>query len=168
MKSEENYKAAQEWYKIAKEQSNQLAIEILENHFPELKESDGERIRKALKSYFDSEISDYGNVEWRGGIYYGEVISWLEKHKEQQPVEWSEEDEKNRALIYAALNQVYDLKHNKELCDWLNHLKYYPCWKPSDKQMEALRRMKAAIAGEGEIYGPLNSLYEDLKKIKGE
>ena len=39
-------------------------------------------------------------------------------------------------------------------------------WKPSDEQMMALRRMKAAIAGEGEIYKPLNSLYEDLKKLK--
>ena len=47
--------------------------------FPELKKSEDERIRKELKSFFDSEMSDYGNVEWRKGIRYGEIVAWLEK-----------------------------------------------------------------------------------------
>ena len=51
---------------------------------------------------------------------------------------------------------------------WLKSLKHQNTWKPSDEQMTALRRMKAAIAGEGEIYKPLNSLYEDLKKLSEE
>lgn len=42
--------------------------------------------------------------------------------KVQKPVEWSKEDEINRDLIYNALNQVYDMKHNKELSRWFNSL----------------------------------------------
>ena len=69
-------------------------------------------------------------------------------------------------------------KHNEcalehqQLANWLKELKNLKenkpksQWKPSEEQMTALRRMKAAIAGEGEIYKPLNSLYEDLKKLK--
>lgn len=56
----------------------------LETLIPELKKSDDEKIRKTLKSFFDSEISDYGNVEWRNGIRYGEIVSWLEKQCEQK------------------------------------------------------------------------------------
>lgn len=40
----------------------------LEEIFPELKKTEDERIRKELKSFFDSEMSDYGNVE--ACIYY--------------------------------------------------------------------------------------------------
>ena len=59
-----------------------MLCEALEILIPELKESEDERIRKELKSFFDSEISDYGNVEWRNGIMYGEIVAWLEKQGE--------------------------------------------------------------------------------------
>ena len=126
----ENLKSAKEWYKIAKEQHNQLAIEILEKKFPELAESDDERIRKELKSYFDSEISDYGNVEWRSGIYYGEVIAWFEK---QKPTEWSEEDKEMLEGTIKLLDKLggdrnsgYYTLHEldcREKADWLKSLK---------------------------------------------
>lgn len=70
-----------------------------------------------------------------------------------------------------AASSIYIQDITQSDCDiedegrWKVSVKEY--WKPSDKQLEALRRMKAAIAGEGEIYEPLNSLYEDLKKLKG-
>ena len=37
---EETLEAAKGWYIIAKDQHNQLAIDILEKQFPELKESE--------------------------------------------------------------------------------------------------------------------------------
>ena len=61
-----------------------ITQEIAEKYCPELRENKNERIRKALKSYFDSEISYYGNIEWRHGIKYGEVIAWLEEQIEQK------------------------------------------------------------------------------------
>jgi hypothetical protein len=91
---------------------------------------------------------------------------------EQKPA-WSEEDEKFLDGIIANLEYLMDRANSDTLkqslqkrIDWLKSLRPQNTWKPSDEQMTALRRMKAAIAGEGEIYVPLNSLYEDLKKLK--
>lgn len=63
----------------------------------------------------------------------------------------------------------WEIGRHKKFLSWLEKQgEKKPAWKPSDEQMMALRRMKAAIAGEGEIYKPLNSLYKDLKKLKEE
>ena len=78
----ENLESAKEWYKIAKEQNNQLAIEILEKHFPELKESEDERIRKAVLKAI---MTDEGRgVMKDGGFKVEDILSWLEKKKEPQ------------------------------------------------------------------------------------
>lgn len=100
------------------------------------------------------------------------------KKIEQKPA-WSEEDERMLVKIQDHLREFYVDKKgypyvaesdSPEMMEynWLKSLKERYTWKPSEEQMTALRRMKAAIAGEGEIYGPLNSLYEDLKNLKGE
>ena len=94
---------------------------------------------------------------------------WLKSLKDrvqpQSKQEWSEEDEKNRDLIYAALNKVYDLKHNKELCDWFNHLKYYPCWKLTPSQLSALEKASNDYALSCDELARLSELYEQLKKL---
>jgi len=59
---------------------------VLESLFPELKESEGERIRKALIQIFN--VENFENY----GIKNEEVIAWLEKQVEQKPVEWSQVD----------------------------------------------------------------------------
>lgn len=71
--------AAKEWYRIAKEQDNKLAIEILESKFPELKEeSEDERVRNFLIGYFDKLIDE--NSEWGLTKETREkIITWLEK-----------------------------------------------------------------------------------------
>lgn len=66
----EDFIAAKEWYKIAKEQNNKLAIEILESKFPELKESDDEEIRKEL-------LIDIPKVFPHDKAF--KYIAWLEK-----------------------------------------------------------------------------------------
>ena len=100
--------------------------EKLESIFPELSESEDERIRKAL-------------VEHIKGIYKGSCtegmckerdmfLTWLEKQKiekqgKQKPAEWSEEDER----MYRGLhNLIYSTPYcdsRKELSDWLKFLK---------------------------------------------
>lgn len=60
----------------------------LENEFPELVESEDERIRRALIKQF-SAIS----METWAGIPKIDIIAYLEKQKEQKPAGWSEEDE---------------------------------------------------------------------------
>lgn len=104
---------------------NQLC-EALETLIPELKKSDDEKIRKTLKSFFDSEISDYGNVEWRNGIRYGEIVAWLEKQGEQKPT-WSEEDEIELCTIINFLKNPSTAKSCPKLrsnaIDWLKSIK---------------------------------------------
>ena len=183
--------------------------------FPELKESEDERVRKDIISLVIKWWKDDGAVEPEFSTQ-NSMLAWLEKQGEharfieaiqvgdqvtknedgvlvnlsqlnriakkdekqgEQKSAWSEEDEKMLYLILSDINYAQKNFSDSKLIlydgrkvDWLKSLKErmqpQTTWRPSDKQMTALRRMKAAIAGEGEIYEPLNSLYEDLKKLK--
>ena len=92
------------------------------------------------------------------------------KKVEEKPA-WSEEDEINRDLVYNALNQVYDMAQNKNLSAWLNNriLFIQTTWKPSDEQMKALLSKLPVVKGSGDkVQAILESLYQDLLKLKGE
>lgn len=114
--------------------------EKLENIFPELKESEDDRIRKGLITFFSR--FPYNNME-DAGINAKDVIAWLEKQGEQKPQRmisaeakeamydkpaWSEEDED---FIYDTLSNLTELKDrygdgygNVGKCiDWLKSLK---------------------------------------------
>lgn len=56
----------------------------VQDFFPELKESEDERIRKALIEYFNEQcdISDWN------GIYGYQVVAWLEKQGEQKAFDY--------------------------------------------------------------------------------
>lgn len=51
MNHQEDLEAAKGWLAIAKKNNNEIAIQILERFFPELRESEDERIRKAQLDY---------------------------------------------------------------------------------------------------------------------
>ena len=55
---------------------------ILESMFPELKESEDERIRKKLIEVF-TKADNIGGIIYSGDINYKEAISWLEKQGEK-------------------------------------------------------------------------------------
>lgn len=59
-------------------------IEQLKDIFPELAESEDERIRKALVKQFGGCIKD--EEFCHTGFTYAEITAWLEKQKEQKPV----------------------------------------------------------------------------------
>ena len=124
--------------------------------FPELKESEDERIRKAIESI----IRMYGKTqgEWITGydmdtlvVHLRDAFTYLEKQKdskvvkfdhdrEQKPAEWSEEDE---LMISACIAFIQDEKfkgyeRSYECIDWLKSLRPQPHWKPSEKEIEAL------------------------------
>ena len=83
---------------------------------------------------------------------------------EQKPT-WSEEDEKMLNNAITACNCCYF----KSTIIWLKFLKKRLTWKPSDEQLEAVKRASngsRAIAGND--YLIMDSLYNDLKKLKGE
>ena len=124
MTTEEKARAYDEALKRAKEWMDEweqiiYPREIVENVFPELAESDDEKIRKSIESV----IHVYGKTqgEWIGGydmdtlvVHLREAFSSLEKQKEQKPInesnmheptldearKWNEAYEKGYSLGY--------------------------------------------------------------------
>lgn len=134
--------------------------EIAEHIFPELRESEDERIRKELIEF----IHDTKGDEFEGyDISKNDALAWLEKQKEQKPVEWSEDDEEMRSYILNGLKiWPYDLRDR--CISWLKSLRPQPHWKPSEEQMVSLVRASnrcVSVADSKELL----SLYEDLKKL---
>ena len=123
--------------------------EELANIFPELKESEDERIRKALIENFKFfggdrlETSKWGKDD---GLLVTDIIAWLEKQREQKPAEWSEEDEKlYKSALWHIKNSCGNGGKNSgefEVYNWLKSLKdrVLPqnTWKPSNEQLKAL------------------------------
>lgn len=87
------------------------------------------------------------------------------KKMEQNPA-WGEEDDKKFYDILAILRGGENCHYNTpDLRDWLKSLKQMKQWKPSDEQMIALDN----ACNKKTLYlGYLTSLYQDLKKLKGE
>lgn len=136
--------------------------EALETLIPELAESEDESIRKDIVAA----------VETYGDFTQGrkeEIYAWLEKQSEQKPAEWSEEDEVKINRIVACLENL-NVADNDILLkdvDWLKSLRPQSTWKPSDKQLIAL---KEACDEHWEPDGldPLYTLYQQLKKLREE
>jgi hypothetical protein len=89
----------------------------IEYIFPELKESEDEKMLREIKRY----IKEQGNKPTglpNGTVAVADMLAWLEKQGEQKSV-WSEEDE---AKLKSILFHIEDVE-NKDVIDWLKHLK---------------------------------------------
>ena len=166
--------------------------DICEYIFPELAESEDEKIRKFLV-----DLLSHGT--WKTDWPFSPVdcVAWLEKQKEQKPAEWSEEGTKRLDEIAGYLQykgreddagfikslrpqprqEWSDADEDRRraaikvlanntcigLADWLKSLRSKPHWKPSKEQIEALQY----ATGNGGRYNKvaLESLYNDLKKL---
>ena len=112
--------------------------EKLESIFPELSESEDERIRKALVDtfkFYDSPM----NSPYLVDISKKDILAWLEKQKiekqgKQKPAEWSEEDEK----IYQSImdDTVQENQLNSNQTNWLRDIKYRYFPQPKQKWSE--------------------------------
>jgi len=127
-------------------------VEVLHQQFPELKESEDERIRRTLIHIVKGACDKYG-IKYKGdeiteekllaylekqkdfqfgypGIYFydGEKLHFQgnpameEKQKEQKPAEWSEEDEKNWNAYIERLKSEFNKTPNVVLWDDINWL----------------------------------------------
>ena len=147
---------------------------VIEGIHPELRESEDERIRKSIRELLlDTPCTELVNHK----IDLEKAMAWLEMQKEQKPAEWSEEDEKkleDLTSLLAILEGCSTVKvgTSAKYCFWLNalrsRLKSSDNWKPSDEQMIALYNMipfVKSVGGPSEAVKPLESLYEDLKKL---
>ena len=133
----------------------------VEHAFPELRESEDERIRKALVWHLKADVDFVSN-----GVTKAECIAYLEKQKEQKPAEWSEEDadilnccissiEEAKENRYAYKETDGDTSYDREIA-FLKSIR--PSWKPSEEQMKALQWW--AYQDD-----ELRSLLNDLKKL---
>lgn len=68
--------------------------------------------------------------------------------------------------LMATKNSGCNTQDLEQCIIWIKSLGYINTqWKPNEKQLIALRRVKNAVGGEGILYNPLNQLYEDLIKL---
>lgn len=108
-----------------------------------------------------------------GNIWYAE--RWLNSLKDRvqpQPKQkWSEEDREYMESLLDIINGTSSLTPSEAEChkDWLKSLKDRYAWKPSNEQMEGIECTIKTLryqlnAGDNR----LDSLYNDLKKLRGE
>lgn len=122
MTQEEKAKAYDEALLIAKskiknDKNHVLYEDDIIEIFPELKESEDEKIRKDIATFifnYKGDIKD--RAKWMK--YLGVKVSFVEKQGEQKPT-WSEEDEKMVKDIIAAIDTLY--YHG--MVKWLKSLK---------------------------------------------
>lgn len=160
----------------AKEMRTTLSDKAISEYiFPELKENEDERIRKAIVKYFTSSITNPDYEIY--GIPFKKVLSWLEKQGEQK-LAWSEEDEMFVHGLIRGLTAKRDIHGHTtfssdciditETINWLKSLKdrVQPRnqWKPSKEQMKALWNVYQG----GKEQAELATLYNDLKKLREE
>ena len=149
------------------------SVATVEYIFPELHESEDERIRKEIIAF----LKHYHTGEGDSVTYDNDWLVYLEKQKEQKPAEWSEEDEKKVSSLLAMLTTMRQLNSNgslvgiyskrdrekkfDEIENWLKSLRPRPSWKPREEQMSALLWCIAHLGGADRRV--LAELYEHLK-----
>ena len=165
---------------------------IIETLFPELAESEDEKIKNRLIKLIkmSNEVGGFALHKWEAD----EMLTWLDKQGEKKPADsycqenckgfqetgkcfadgeckakreaeqesaWSEEDEKFLRRATNAAKDVYPMTAN-----WLKSLKTRYTWKPSDKQLEALKNAIHIKPFENPSDSILWGLYEQLNKLK--
>jgi len=193
---ENKYKEAKKWIEsIYSELSHEQQTEA-EAFFPELKESEDEKIRKALLELVHDTTGDELWVDYN--VHKEDALAWLEKQGEQKPtneemiealrteyekgradaiaemqVAWSEEDERIcRAIVADIANDksICKFEISKSICDeqinWLKSLKNRITWKPSEQQMNAIKIAIAYMTDECETPTAPKVLCELLEQLK--
>ena len=169
MNYEKAYNEALERAKEFHKSKEGIYVLAAETIFPELRESEDERIRKELIEFI-LWVEDRGltRQDFYQGKRPGVWLAWLQKQKEQKPVEWSEEDGHAIENCEYAIKETFKDEQNPHRIGTLNWLKSLrPSWKPAEEQMEALDKaipVCMGVAGRKEV-APLESLYNDLKKL---
>lgn len=112
-------KAREYWETDNNNTLNIKAKETMEYLFPELRESESERIKNALIRFHKSTI-------YIDGIKGDEIVSWL-KSTVNRSLAWSEEDMSKVQRICKYLNEAKkyyaDITEVRECMDWLKSLK---------------------------------------------
>ena len=112
---------------------HQPVKDVIEYIFPELKESDDERIRREMISYFKQ--INYDNAHTWNGINLNKFVSWLEKQGEPVEINPTEFDTRLQTLI-----GKFDSLPKEELIGslsfWMNAVQNDGTYKADKKQCE--------------------------------
>ena len=113
MDYEKKYKNALEWARQVMNGETGFIRKEVEEVFPELKESEDERIKEKIIAtihlYYGEPLEDEAK----------EMIAWLEKQAEQKPA-WSEEDER---MCTKTIFALAGFMGNEDKIDWLKSIK---------------------------------------------
>jgi hypothetical protein len=103
--------------------------------------ADNSRIRKELIFFLKEEIPQCSIKEHADKLK--EFVSYLEKQKEQKPVEWSEEDEKMLDSVIRIITQFDDLAHEPTFAG--------PKWThPYTKELNFLEKLRNRLFEEND------------------
>ena len=158
-------------------------VECVESLFPELKESEDERIRKELIEQVvyivpnNDEVDSEGNVLSTYQKRIDKYRAWLEKQGGQKPVEWSEEDKVIlNNIIWGVhmksikpLDEMEDRSKYKKYEDFLKSLPARFSLQPKAEWSEedSMHLTNAIIAAEKE-WGSESSTSKWLKSLKSQ
>ena len=127
--------------------------------------SEDERIRTRLIALVEA----FGQ-----GKYKDEMLAYLEKQKEQQPAEWSEEDKRMLDIILTDVNYAHKNYSDSKLTSydkkvsWLKSLRPQLHWKPTEEQMTAFeiaKKYTSIHTSDEWLLNTLESIFNDLKNL---
>lgn len=112
---EKKYKEALEWARKVMQGKVGFVLDDVLEKFPELKESEDERIRKRIIQALHGDVLEMSEIK--------EAVDWLEKRGEQKS-SWSEEDEycRHQLIVFCENCMVPDSGAIK-CANWLKSLK---------------------------------------------
>ena len=139
-------------------------VECVESLFPELKESEDERIKEDIITYLST-------VEDKELIPYESWIAWLEKQDESNKTfnrDVEIEDEKIRKYLITYFSDIDDCASSikgKNVLAWLEKQGKETSWKPSKEEMDVLYGL-AYITNQYDEHKEevITRLYQDLKR----
>jgi len=157
--------------------------EKLEQIFPELAESEDERIRNLLRRIVIT--ANDGDMQMLGDNDTKKCLDWLEKQKEQQLTEWSKEflhlmgitvsQDGNQVCVLLGENLAEGIVgFGDTLTDAVEEFKKEwhqfdrfrkATWKPSEEQMAYLKEAINKFDFCDAENAGLQSLYDDLEKL---
>lgn len=133
MDYEKKYKKALTWMQSLYDGLHGATKKEAEHYFPELKESEDERIRKWLIGYFHQYKEDRME-KYANGLKVESIIAWLEKQGEHNAVDSSKTcktetlmtlDEAIEHCKEKSCDDTVCGKEHKQLSEWLTELKSY-------------------------------------------
>ena len=195
MDYKEKYEKAVKAAMLAKQDTESaVTIRILEEIFPELRESEDEKIRKELLDFCKNRAENYPNDPKYKNI--SAWIAWLEKQGKQKSIDdltqqeamdiavakcfeqgeqkptdkvepkWSKEDEKllKKIMYILSLDGRISNKELQEMYDFLKTLRPQNTWKPGEEQIKLLEEL-VEDNNQRHFHTLLESLYEQLKRL---